>query len=211
MRFTVPSSSSEGESDDEYKSSSDSETPDSNDPADIDGAAKEGKQVECLACSETVLDMASVPVACGHHWCTDCVKRRFKLAMNDESMYPPVCCNGSQISLVIAKDFFSTKFVKRYQVKTLEWRTKDRTYCAWRHCGAFIPPSSNLRIGICPQCKFWTCTNCKKPMHEHGEEVVCRYDPDLEAVERTARDNGWKHCYKCNQLVEKLDGCNHMR
>lgn len=58
----------------------------------------------------------------------------------------------------------------------------------------------------CSSCGTITCTICKGAAH-YGD---CPADTNLQRALETAMENNWKRCKACGQIVERIDGCNHM-
>ncbi|KAK7546654.1 hypothetical protein JOL62DRAFT_114531 [Phyllosticta paracitricarpa] len=64
----------------------------------------------------------------------------------------------------------------------------------------------------CPSCTLQTCTQCKRLSTDHmgGVGGLCPEDADVKALLLTAQQRGWQRCYRCENMVEKRSGCNHM-
>ncbi|KAK8222279.1 hypothetical protein BKA81DRAFT_352266 [Phyllosticta paracitricarpa] len=43
-----------------------------------------------------------------------------------------------------------------------------------------------------------------------GVGGLCPEDADVKALLLTAQQRGWQRCYRCENMVEKRSGCNHM-
>lgn len=85
----------------------------------------------------------------------------------------------------------------------------NRYYCPLPDCGLFVDKSKQpLPRATCPRGHV-TCVNCHKSGHNDADQ--CAKNNIDEPVESLAREEGWKHCYKCNELVEHYGGCIHMR
>ena len=157
----------------------------------------------CVACLNTT---KVVETTCNHHYCRDCVVRLFEDATMDESLFPTRCC-GAIIPLSLVRHFMSVNLIKKVELKAIEHETADRTYCAKADCAAFIDPNRvEGTIATCTICQHKTCSLCKATEHMGP----CRKDEGLAQVLQTARDMGWKRCYKCLSIVELSTGCNHM-
>ena len=160
---------------------------------------------ECVACQESVVgfDLTSVP--CGHDYCKDCIRHLFTAALDDESLFPPRCCNQA-IPASSAGPFLSEALRGSFDEKLVEFNTSDKTYCSRASCSAFVP-SSNIahEIAMCPRCRTRTCTICKAKAHEGRD---CPRDTGLQDVLNMAAKEGWQRCYRCGRMTELMDGCN---
>ena len=166
-----------------------------------------GVRKMCMVCEEPVEYFAAVYAPCGHDFCKDCIRQLFFLATKDESLFPPSCCDLA-IPMASADVFFTPEFVEIFEAKKYEFSFTDRIYCAWKTCGAFVPPTSiKDDTAVCPNCGFHTCAFCRGQSHD-GED--CPNDQALQNLLETARIHGWQRCYQCKRFVELTHGCNHM-
>ncbi|RGP60541.1 hypothetical protein FLONG3_10826 [Fusarium longipes] len=160
---------------------------------------------QCVACQDDFPDTQTFEASCSHYWCQACLVRRIEDSIKNESLFPPACCLPFPIK---TGKFISQDMFDRYQEKSIEFETTDRTYCRDAACSAFILPQSiEGGIGRCPQCDEQTCALCKKDPHED----VCPQDSTAQAVLRLAEAEGWRRCGKCNHLIELNTGCYHIR
>ncbi|THV52664.1 hypothetical protein BGAL_0073g00150 [Botrytis galanthina] len=163
----------------------------------------------CVICRDEIsfCDAARVPGSCRHEYCRTCLEQLFHLSMNDESLFPPRCCN-EPITVASVRLFLTSDLVRAFEEKRIEFETPDRTYCCLKSCSAFIHPSKIVKkIATCDACGTQTHTLCKLEAHT-GD---CSNDTALQEVLKFARDRGWQRCYKCWSMVELEDGCNHMK
>lgn len=63
-------------------------------------------------------------------------------------------------------------------------------------------------VATCAECRVTTCTECRKRAHPGGS---CHEDEDTQQLRGLARERRWQQCPSCHQLVEKMEGCKHMR
>ncbi|KAI9802682.1 MAG: hypothetical protein M1825_002704 [Sarcosagium campestre] len=160
----------------------------------------------CVACTEVrgQADMMLAP--CEHEYCRDCISDLFSAATTDESLFPPRCCNR-HISLATVQSFLSPDLVRRFEERSVEFRTPNKTYCVSPTCSAFIPVTTTENdAATCPECGQLTCTVCKGPGHE-GD---CPENEPLQQVLQAASENGWQRCHSCKRLIELEIGCNHI-
>lgn len=163
--------------------------------------------VNCLICMESFNANNVIKAPCQHPYCKDCMQRLFMEATRNESLYPPKCCDKN-IPITVANVVLNTRQQTEFISKGKEFGTKDRVYCSSRQCSAFIPPNRiKGDIGTCSRCIRQTCIHCKERYHM-GD---CPHDKDIQAVLKTAKEIGWRRCYKCKVLVGLDEGCNHVR
>ncbi|MCJ1239604.1 hypothetical protein MMC14_007602 [Varicellaria rhodocarpa] len=95
---------------------------------------------QCISCREEkhTFDIAQTP--CGHRYCRDCIIQLFEASTTDESLFPPRCCR-EVIPISGVKDFLYNEFLQRFEAKSVEFSTPNRTYCVRPTCSTFIPPS----------------------------------------------------------------------
>lgn len=168
--------------------------------------------LECLACTETTTPGASIVTGCHHRICNPCIQRRFEAAISDQTSFPARCCPVEQegkILLESVRHILSADLARRYEAKAREYTTQNATYCHRPRCFTFIPaPAGGYgKTARCPQCRVETCVQCKKASHAGRE---CPADPNQQALEQLADQQGWRHCPRCNVIVELTIGCNQM-
>ncbi len=165
-----------------------------------------GNLCQCIACDlmKPLLNIAQTP--CGHNYCQECLRTLFELSTTDETLFPPRCCR-QEIPLPSVRLYLSSALINRFEKKSIEFKTSDRTYCSQPACSSFIT-SINIHgeQATCTACGTYTCTICKNTAHD-GD---CPEDIATQQVLETAREQGWQRCYNCRRLVELDVGCNHM-
>jgi hypothetical protein len=143
-----------------------------------------------------------------HFYCMRCLENYFRVAVRDEAMFPPKCC---QQPIPLDPTILPPDLVAQAQEKAEERATPRKTYCANPHCAAFIPsrnqPPSDRDV-TCRRCGTATCPLCKKLAHQGDCDPTP--DPDEERLHRVARESGWKRCPMCQRYVERTGGCRHM-
>jgi len=162
--------------------------------------------VECVACVEKVPSPHITTAPCSHNYCRRCATRLFEDALRDETLFPPRCCRVS-IPLHFVKHLLSQESTIRFEEKSLERDDPERTYCAAPTCSQYLLPFLNpaVRGRFCPKCNLWTCILCKK-IHYPGQQCP----DDKKEVLKLGKENGWRQCSKCKNLVELGTGCNHI-
>lgn len=161
-------------------------------------------QAECSICTEHTPEFTMLQLStCDHQLCKGCVRKLFQNAIDDESSFPPKCCQ--EISLNTARTFLTSAMIAAFEEAAFEYQTPERIYCAG--CSLFIPPENvGEDFACCGNCGNVTCTHCKSEIHD-GD---CPKDKALQKLLETASDQGWKRCYKCERMVELKGGCFHI-
>jgi hypothetical protein len=157
----------------------------------------------CTVCADDfyIADLITVP--CGHNYCVKCLRLHFETTTQDESLFPPHCCD-QQIPFIYVLLYLTSGARAAYEHTSREFTTPHRTYCAAPDCGTFIPVDDILDDHArCSKCRSNTCARCKSLSHD-GD---CNPNSQLEELAQT---NNWRRCGRCHALVERSGGCNHM-
>ncbi|KAL8685279.1 MAG: hypothetical protein Q9224_005880, partial [Gallowayella concinna] len=143
---------------------------------------------ECVSCTEPKRPFESFQAPCGHYYCVKCLVQLFDLSTTDETIFPPRCCRQG-ISLTSARLYLGSELFQRFQEKSVEFRTGDRTYCSRPTCSAFIAPVNIIgERATCNSCFTETCTICKGNSHD-GD---CPHDTAIQEVLQAAAEQGWQ-------------------
>ncbi|KAE9370971.1 hypothetical protein N431DRAFT_546657 [Stipitochalara longipes BDJ] len=171
------------------------------------------KLVTCLTClSDDIPRSKSAKLKCGHRMCQSCLKRIFKLSVNDPQHMPPKCCTEDFIPLTHVEKLFDMEFKKTWNRKFVEYSTKNRIYCPAKRCGEWIKPANiykedGKKVGKCSRCKMKVCVLCNGKWHGTKD---CPKDEETNRLLEAAKEAGWQRCYNCRTMVELKEGCNHM-
>lgn len=161
----------------------------------------------CLACTEHFPTRDITDSPCSHGYCRGCVRDLFTLALTDETLFPPKCCN-QPIPIDSVRTILSTELRGQFAAKKIEFETPNRTYCHHPTCSTFIPlPLIKGDVAHCLQCKAKTCAIRKAASHMGTD---CPNDPSTQAVLELARQEGWQRRSACKAFVELQIGCNHI-
>ncbi|KAI1264255.1 hypothetical protein F5Y18DRAFT_417933 [Xylariaceae sp. FL1019] len=125
---------------------------------------------------------------------------------------PPKCCTPDCIPLKHVNDLFNDDFKRLWNRKFAEFSNRDRITCPSRRCDQMIRPSQirhhrNGRSSARCSCGTKVCCSCYGKWHESKQ---CPVDEGTSQFLQTAKEKGWKPCYKCHHMVELVEGCNHM-
>lgn len=176
---------------------------------------KESPRVECLVCMvDDIPANKTAKLGCGHRMCHSCLKRQFKLSVDDPQHMPPTCCTSEHIPLRYVERLFDDKFKILWNKKYQEYTTANRLYCPTKGCGEWIKPSK-VRVDLttgrkyarCGHCNTKVCVLCNGKFHTRRE---CPKDEETNRLVQLAKEKGWQRCYSCKSMVELKEGCNHM-
>ncbi|POS87159.1 hypothetical protein EPUL_003521 [Erysiphe pulchra] len=164
---------------------------------------------ECIICTSLLKQGANISVGCpkGHVFCEGCVRNLFLLSISNEDLYPPKCCE-KPIPFSLVSEHFTSCESKKFSEAKIEYSTQNRVYCFRSECGRFIPrKESDNDQAECIHCYNKTCIHCKKAAHE-GD---CPADEALHKLVALADRNQWVRCFQCRSIIDRNQGCNHMR
>ncbi|KAJ6259631.1 hypothetical protein Dda_5269 [Drechslerella dactyloides] len=166
------------------------------------------EQITCGVCTDYVPATLSVRCPCGHVYCRACLRHLAVMATKDESMYPVKCCK-QEVTLDTLINVLPAAECQEYMDAGEEYSTADRVYCTNKACLKFIPSDrSDGYRAVCAVCGTRVCAVCKET--EHLSSPCRTTDLGTEAVLNLAAENGWRRCYRCSQMIELRQGCNHM-
>lgn len=135
---------------------------------------------------------------------TDILQASFQSAM--ASRLPFKCC-GQSVPIALATPWLTSAFIITYNFMILEQSTSKPRYCSNTKCLRFIPTTDiKGQVATCRTCWSTTCTLCGKADHKG----VCEEDLAGKAVEMLAKEQGWKSCPQCCQIIQRTEGCLHM-
>ncbi|KAL5312838.1 hypothetical protein ACEPPN_019264 [Leptodophora sp. 'Broadleaf-Isolate-01'] len=85
------------------------------------------KSVDCMMCmSDDVPQSKSAKLNCGHRMCNSCLKRMFRLSLQDPTHSNPTCCSKA-IPIGPLELLFDNDFKERWNRKFQEFQTKTHT------------------------------------------------------------------------------------
>ncbi|KAL8880876.1 MAG: hypothetical protein Q9198_001802 [Flavoplaca austrocitrina] len=165
-RLTALFVSSPTDEDNSANGHEDSTTCESSQWAEARASGSTTIRYECIACGEHRRAFETFRTSCGHDYCQSCLSKLFELSTTDETLFPPRCCRQT-ISLNLAKLYLSSELVQRFQQKTVEYQSSDRTYCSRPTCSAFITFTGiSDERATCTTCFQQTCIICKGNSHD---------------------------------------------
>ncbi|KAF2689765.1 hypothetical protein K458DRAFT_400451 [Lentithecium fluviatile CBS 122367] len=177
----------------------------------------------CIICGEEPSEQTThIELPCWNHWvCTDDLADFFVRATENESLYPPRCCDAilllDEFEQYIPQDTqvaFMMKEQGEYQILQ-----KYRVYCADTSCAKFLSPAGhikdsdvNITYSICEgsDCGKATCVICKALLNDGIQGHTCEVPEHERKFKETAQQQGYKECFTCGATVELAEACNHI-
>jgi hypothetical protein len=156
-------------------------------------------------------DDLSTQFVCGHIYCFTCMATILRNSLTDRP-FPPKCCgfHAPLNDIERLRSMLPNDLHVRLDEKLEEANAEDRTYCSVPTCSSFIKPAHiSGNDTTCPACAKVTCVACKAATHE-GECPGSVADPAMQQLLQTAAIEGWRKCGKCQNMIERTDGCKHM-
>lgn len=169
--------------------------------------------LQCAICLGPVGKLALMQMPCHCFRCIDCLEESFRLALSARHNFPPACC-GEIIYMQKYAEHLQRDLVSNFFTVADEFKAKNQLYCGNLKCSAFIRTALIANsIGICPRCFAQTCANCGQleSNHSYQPKRACPKTEKETRLETMADEQQWKGCPQCRALVERSDGCNHMR
>ena len=159
-----------------------------------------------------VMDTNAVRVPCGHYYDIPCLLSLVKACTQDESLFPPRCCKDPVPNSLFEKHM-DPQLSRLFALKTQEFSTPKRVYCARVTCSRFLGPRTKPKSGpphsyLCTEtgCTTRTCSRCRCEVKKHVLHA-CRPD---DVPRRLVRRGCAQQCPGCDRLVELKSGCFHV-
>ena len=188
--------------------------------------------LECSICFTDTND--GVRLSCGHAFCKGCLKRIVDNAVREKSTRNLVC-PATNPRCARALSLEEVDVITDNDATIINWHASilDREALIREHGGQPCPgrPGRNCnavliratpqeaRITRCDECERNFCNACFLPADVHtgvncarAQELYAQGNeatPEERATLALMRRNS-KPCPRCNNAVEKVDGCNHM-
>lgn len=169
--------------------------------------------LQCDIFLEPPAKAALISMHCHCFRCVDCLSATFRNALYSRQSFPPMCCHKS-LSIHHYAKHLSPDVVCTFVAVADEYKADNSLYCAIPSCSAFSKETLvENGIGICPKCFEQTCVECQKLKLKHSYEPWrrCPSDEEEMKIRSLAVQQKWKACPNCQALVERSNGCNHMK
>ncbi|KAF3177942.1 hypothetical protein EYR41_006544 [Orbilia oligospora] len=161
--------------------------------------------IACFTCESTIPAYQTVTLKCGHIHCHTCLLINYETVLKFPTGYPPRCCQPL--------DFESTAFsLSAEQIESLlraKAQHESTRIIPCAYCGEDLFDAKALiseSAAYCLSCNKLTCTTCRKEMHKD----VCPESQGILEFQKAAIKAKWNQCPKCNRIIEKSGGCNHI-
>ncbi|KAJ6102206.1 hypothetical protein N7486_004633 [Penicillium sp. IBT 16267x] len=163
------------------------------------------EKVKCTACLDEQ-DSVAFSGRCGHSYCQGCT-RRLILSTRNEALYPPRCC-GQVLPPIVVLSVLNYRELRKFSDMAVEYTTENRVYCADPRCSQFVPDFAiDKGNATCLRCSKITHLPCRSLAHPGAR---CRVNNTRREILEMAREEKWRKCSKCKNIVELLLGCNHI-
>lgn len=171
-------------------------------------------------------DEASAPfqLVCQHVYCTACL-RHFLTSAAETGIFPLVCMGndatcGTPISIPIIQKFLPQSSFE-HLLETVFTSYVDKQpqvfgYCKTPDCTQIYRKSESSSLLRCPSCFSEICSSCGEDSHIGKSCEEARILNNTAEQERSSetwimQQNGIKKCPSCSRLLDKIDGCNHVK
>jgi LSD1 subclass zinc finger protein len=133
-------------------------------------------------------------------------------SLRNRTQFPIRCCKQI-IPVNRISSALSTRTKRLYTSRVDEEAVPlaERLYCPQASCRQLIVrkyQKPGAKYQKCPRCRTLICSECRDLAHADRE---CVEDPGLAGVLEVARRNHWQRCFSCHAMVEKMEGCQHVK
>ncbi|KAI1466507.1 uncharacterized protein F4812DRAFT_460778 [Daldinia caldariorum] len=163
----------------------------------------------CVVCFEDDGDLRCFQ--CGCFWCRNCLTTYLKSRLAARNTWPPRCHK-----YIFTEDDIrwiqSSDLLEKYQEVNRELLGPPPLYCSEPRCSAILNTENTTGesdVVVCDKCSSKTCKKCKRG-HEPTESG-CEESPIDTALTDIARSKHWQTCPRCNRMLDRSSGCNHMK
>lgn len=171
------------------------------------GEQQETYDIACASCEDRYpVKKVFWQAPCNHDYCIACVEELHRASMEDETLFPPRCCQR-EMPWSIVRLIIDGKLEAAFDTKREELGTQNRTYCSEPTCAVFIGGDHIVsNLATCPNCGKTTFSICKAASHK-GD---CPADDEIQRTLELAELQGWRRCEQCRRMVELNTGCYHI-
>jgi len=168
------------------------------------------KHSECPICI-TDKEPMSCTSNCNHppEYCKDCIITYLKSKISEKQ---------PQIQCLKCPSYFTPYDIKLFLPPELEmtWSNLTATffldhdentrYCANTKCESVYLIDPDDTFFVCQRCQTKTCIRHRVVFHDG---ISCA-EYEMFSLKPVTANDKMKHCPKCNHLIEKNEGCNHL-
>ena len=158
---------------------------------------------------------------CNHFYHKECLQQFWKTQI-EASLFPLTCMNHECRTEATEADItqvLGPELLNKYRDFSLNQAISklDGVHrCQTPECPYAFVLEGNLNDFTCPLCKVSYCLKCNDVKHDG---VTCEdmkllkrpaYEEDKELI-ILAQEKNWKSCPFCKAMVERTEGCDHMK
>lgn len=149
------------------------------------------------------IDIPFELATCGHQFCNECVQRQFSY-----NLFECTTCNkGFSIADIWKLSDNDYKLLNAKCLASSEKHIQCNGYIICKACDYPCKINNENKSYFCRYCNISYCNECDN--HFHGK-ISCEFiTKDFQLYKQYVNENA-KKCPKCNVVIEKNDGCNHM-
>lgn len=176
-----------------------------------------GPSEECPCCLTEIENPAEL--RCGHVYCRDCFET---LCRDFSSSGDPITCFaddstcGDVVSLDELGKLLSGDTLESVLENSFEQHIRSKAdeiqYCPTPDCPSIYQVSKTPAVFTCSNCLISICSKCRLLSHDDlsCEDAAHKGKVEDEVSEEHRKKLGLKYCPKCNSLIQKGPGCNHV-
>lgn len=173
-------------------------------------------EIECGICLGNIENKYEIP-KCLHYYCKDCFKEYLKEKVKSSNS-TEICCPKENCKQVIEKEILKTfldsedlKKIDKFEKRRTIINTQNALFCPWPDCESYAIRSlykeKEKEILKCLDNNHDFCSSCLNKAEENHRCVKINSMENWENKEK----QDVKKCPKCGFLIQKSDGCNHMK
>lgn len=164
---------------------------------------------ECV-CGETYTDISqTVILNCGCVRCVECLNENIRVGLESKANFPPKCCLSIDVNDIAG--YLQETVLARWDEVRAEYTDISLVYCANNQCSRYLGKETFIddnKWAICTACNVTTCPAC---LHLGSEHLANTCPERLEKMDKALmEENKWKQCPQCKNMIEKVEGCDHM-
>ncbi|OCT46754.1 hypothetical protein CLCR_01840 [Cladophialophora carrionii] len=176
-----------------------------------------GPSNECPYCFLSIAD--PVELRCGHSYCRGCFEalcRDLGASENPITCFANLSGCGEKVSLEEIRKALDNSTFEAVLESSFEQYIRSKPdniqYCPTPDCPSIYTVSETPGVFTCDNCLISICSKCRALSHD---DLTCEEVQGQNRVEEIVSDEekkklGIANCPKCNVLIQKKDGCNHI-
>ena len=157
------------------------------------------------------LDFQKTTSQCSCYYCRQCIREYLKERVLSKRVLKVPCLNAecrAHFAELDLRELLSERLFRKYLRFRREGelvRAGNVFWCPTADCGTPLRRSKKEFLR-CPKCAKLVCNRCKQAEHP---QLTCE-QVSADGFERLAKELNLKPCPKCQSVIEKALGCNHM-